>query len=31
MEKAITAQIQKYIHTYISIIKEKKESDKYGY
>ena len=24
MEKAITAQIQKYIHTYISIIKEKR-------
>lgn len=31
MEKAITAQIQKYRNTYISIIKEKKESDKYGY
>ena len=31
MEKAITAQIQKYIHTYISIIKGEKERGKYGY
>lgn len=31
MEKAITAQIQKYRNTYISIIKGKKERGKYGY
>ena len=29
--KMYIAQIQKYIHTYISIIKGKKESGKYGY